>query len=118
MRFYRPQASPTVPTKLYVITGGDTADRFYRPQASPTVPTRVWKQALGVSAVVSIALRRVPPCRHLEFFNNLLQGDEFLSPSGESHRADYGRQACNVYLAMFLSPSGESHRADVYDSNS
>ena len=60
---------------------------FYRPQASPTVPT-------GEQYVVPVV------------------NDMFLSPSGESHRADFHHVHRGLTLTVFLSPSGESHRAD------
>ena len=64
---------------------------------------------------VSIALRRVPPCRQETSASVTPKGFMFLSPSGESHHADGGDKGAAIGgVVGFLSPSGESHHADLW----
>ena len=93
--FYRPQASPTVPTQSNALSVLRMHPRFYRPQASPTVPTYCAFGWTFLKRFVSIALRRVPPCRPEHTFVSRPRLVTFLSPSGESHRADKNEK-CSV----------------------
>ena len=57
VRFYRPQACPTIPTRPRWTTT-EKILCFYRPQACPTIPTNIW----GILQEVGFGFYRPQAC--------------------------------------------------------